>query len=315
MKPAGPGKNYRKGISLMEAVREYGDEAKAEQWFIETRWPDGVTCPFCDGRESVMERKNRKPQPYHCKACRKDFSVKTNTLMHGSKLPLSTWAMAYFIFTTNLKGVSSMKIHRDLGVTQKTAWHLAHRIRETWEDQPVKFEGPVEADESYFGGKEINKHANKKSKSGRGTVGKAPVVGLKDRATGKVKAQAVKSTDRITVQSFVLDNTDVQATVYSDDAVQYRGIPRKHESVAHSVKEYVREKASTNGIESHWAMMKRGYEGVYHHWSEKHLDRYVTEFEGRHNSRPLDTSEQMSKMVTGSVGKRLKYQDLIAEPV
>ena len=313
MKQPGPGKSYRKGISLKEAVMEYGDDAKAEQWFIETRWPDGVTCPFCDSCEGVVERKSRKPQPYHCKVCRKDFSVKTNTLMHGSKLPLSTWAMAYFIFTTHLKGVSSMKLHRDLGVTQKTAWHLAHRIRETWEDQPVKFEGPVEADETYIGQKEATKHKSKKLKSGRGTVGKSPVLGLRDRSTGKVKAQAVKTTDKLTVQSFVLDNTDTGAMVYSDDAAQYRGIPRRHESVAHSVKEYVREQASTNGIESFWAMLKRGQDGVYHHYSEKHLDRYVTEFEGRHNSRPLDTSDQMVRMVTGSVGKRLKYEDLIAK--
>ena len=313
MNQAGPGKSYRKGISLIDAIKEFGDNAKAEQWFVETRWPDGVICPFCNASKNVMERKNRKPQPYHCKRCRKDFSVKTGTLMHGSKLPLGTWAIAYSLFTTHLKGVSSMKLHRDLGITQKTAWHLAHRIRETWEDETGRMFGPVEADETYVGGREPSKHKSKKLKSGRGTIGKTAVVGVKDRATNRIKAQVVKHTDRLTVQSFVLGNTDTQATIYSDDAVQYRGIPRRHESVAHSVGEYVREQATTNGIESFWGLFKRGLHGTYHHVSVKHLGRYTTEFAGRHNDRPSDAVDQMTHMVRGAVGKRLKYEDLIAD--
>ena len=143
MSKSGPGKHYRKGLSLVEVVKQYSDEAVAGQWFVDTRWPNGVICPFCNLPESVNERKARKPQPYNCKACRKDFSVKTNTLMHGSKLSLGTWGIAYFLFTTHLKGVSSMKLHRDLKITQKSAWHLAHRIRETWQDQQPMFAGPV----------------------------------------------------------------------------------------------------------------------------------------------------------------------------
>ena len=137
MTQTGPGKSYRKGISLVEAV--------AESWFIETRWPDGVRCPFCESGAHVKERKNRAPQPYNCKACRKDFSVTTNTLMHGSKLPLGTWAVAFLFYSAHLKGVSSMKVHRDLSVTQKTAWHLAHRIRETLAATGGNCAGPVEA--------------------------------------------------------------------------------------------------------------------------------------------------------------------------
>ena len=307
-----PGKHFRKGMSLVEAVNKFSDEAEAEKWFVTTRWPNGVACPFCGSLDDVMERKNRKPQPWRCTACRKDFSVKTNTLMHSSKLPLSTWAIAFYLVTTNLKGVSSMKLHRDLGVTQKTAWHLAHRIRETWQDKRFEFLGPVEVDETYVGGKEKNKHSNKKLKSGRGTIGKVPVVGIKDRETNQVHAVVVTNTDKVTLQNFVKESTVEGAKVYTDEAAAYKGL-LNHESVSHSVGEYVKDQAHTNGIESFWSMLKRGYDGTYHHMSLQHLGRYIGEFSGRHNDRPADTIEQMQNMVRGLNNRRLRYADLTAK--
>ena len=247
--------------------------------------------------------------PYWCTDCRKYFGVKTGTPMECSNLSLRKWVVGIYLMTTNLKGVSSMKLHRDLGITQKTAWHMNHRIREAWNVKGIAFAGPVEVDETYIGGIERDKHTSKKLKKGRGAVGKVAVVGMKDRKTNAVVATPIEETDRFTLQRFVLGQVEPGAKVYTDEHAGCHGLPN-HESVKHSAPEYVDGIAHTNGMVSFWSMLKRGYHGTFHHVSGKHLGRYVGEFSGRHNNRPSDTIEQMRHMAHGMVGKRLRYQDL-----
>ena len=303
-----PGKAHREGLTVVQLADMFPDDDTATEWFESQVWPNGRHCPRC-GSTNTSEASHAK-MPYWCTDCRSYFSVKTGTVMEGSKLPLRKWAFAIYLHLTSLKGVSSMKLHRDIGVPQKTAWFMLQRIRKAWEnDDDWPFAGPIEIDETYMGGRERNKHTSKKLKAGRGTVGKTAVVGAKDRKTNKVRAKVTKKTDAKTLQKFVADSAAEGATVYTDDASAYKGMPFEHESVRHSVGEYVRDMAHTNGIESFWSMLKRAHKGVYHKISAKHLQRYVDEFSGRHGVREADTIRQMQSVVAGMVGKRLTYRD------
>ena len=313
-----PGKAHREGISIIELTEMFPDEASAIKWFEDTRWPDGERhCGHC-GSVETKEVPNAKPMPYWCKGCRSYFSVRTGSMLQSSRLPLRKWVFAVYLYVTNLKGVSSMKLHRDLKVTQKTAWFMLHRLRQAWaEDFDADlFAGPVEADEIYIGGKRKNmSKAKRKTLEGRGAVGKEAVVGVKDRESNKVAARHVQGTDTPHLAGFVAEKARLGAKAYTDEASVYNALDHffDHESVNHSAGEYVRGQAHTNGIESFWAMLRRGYQGTYHKMSPKHLERYINEFSGRHNLRSRDTIDQMEAAFTHMIGKHLAYRTLIAD--
>ena len=313
------GKAHRKGISLPELFKRWPSDEAAEAWFVARRWPDGVHCPNC-GSLNVQSGAKHKSMPYRCreKECGKRFSAKTGTVMEGSKLGFQVWMIATYLLSTSLKSVSSMKLHRDLSINQRSAWFLAHRLRVALADRQEAFDGPAEADEVYFGGLRKNMSNKKRAEladTGRGAVGKEAVVGVKDRETGRVAVRHVPRTNIPHVAGFVAEKVKLGAKVYTDEASVYQALDPwfDHESVNHSAGEYVRQQAHTNGIESFWSMLKRSHKGTFHKFSPKHLQRYVDEFAGRHNVRDADTIDIMATFAAGAVGKRLRYRELIAD--
>ena len=300
-------------MSVFDLFARFPDEASAQRWFEAVRWPGGRFCPSCQTSHTKAVP-NATPMPYWCPVCRTYFSLKTGTPMQGSNLPIRTWVLALYLLATSRKGISSMQMHRLLGITQKTAWHLIHRIRAAWDQVTLPpFAGPVEVDETYIGGKNANKHRHKQIPHANGPIGKTPVVGRKDRATNAVTAAVVPQTTQATLQAFINQHRAPHAPVYTDEHGGYLGLA-PHAVVRHSAGEYVNGEVHTNGIESFWALLKRGYIGTYHHMSLKHLQRYVNEFTGRQNFRALAPLAQMAQMLRGLLGKRLRYQDLIAAP-
>ncbi len=315
-----PGKFHRDGITLVQLMDMFPDEAAAVAWFEEAVWPDGQR--YCGHCGSARTREASHPKmPCWCTDCRSYFSVRTGAAMRNSRVPLRKQAIAIYLCLTSLKSVSSMKLHRGLGVKQQTAWFMLHRIRQAWaDDDNDRFDGPAEVDETYIGGKRGNmSNARRKvfreAGAGRGAVGKTAVVGIKDRGTNKVRAEVIADTTAKTLQGFVREHTEAGATVYSDEHKSCNGLRRDfdHEAVNHSVSEYVDGMAHTNGMESFWSMLKRAHKGTFHKLSPKRLERYVDEFAGKHNMRDSDTLVQMRDTVARLVGRRLLYRDLIAQ--
>ena len=311
-----PGKSHRRGLSFFDVVEKFAQEDAAREWLESVRWPDGPHCPTCGSFNVQSNVKGHKTMTHRCRDCPKKpfFSLRKGTIMESSKLPYRAWAVGIYLFTTNLKGISSMKLHRELGIGQKAAWFMLQRLRKAADEGTALFSGPVEVDEMYVGGERKNMHASQRRKlKGRGAVGKTAVAGIKDRKTKKVVARVVPNTKATTLQPLIWQHVRPGAKVYTDDFPSYRGLQGfEHDSVKHSVGEYMKGiDVHTNGIESFWSMFARGFIGTYHKMSPRHLHRYAVEFEYRQNQREDDTVDQMEALVRTMGPKRLRYRDLI----
>jgi transposase-like protein len=297
----------------------FTNAAKAREHLESLRWANGRFCPHCGATEntSFVRGKKHRPGLYYCNECKMQFTVTVGTIFERSKIPLNKWMLAFHLMSSSKKGISAHQLHRSLGVTYKTAWFMAHRIRECM--RPASFTSPlggegkaVEADETYIGGKEKNKHRTKRT-SAIGGQGKEVVFSLVERG-GMVRSQHVANVSGKTLRPIMKAQIDRKSILMTDEAGQYREVGRefsRHEKVNHGIEEYVRGDAHTNTVEGYFSILKRGITGVYHHVSQAHLKRYLAEFDFRYNERSalgVTDAERAAKAIRGAEGKRLTYQ-------
>ena len=307
-------------ISVTELFRMFPHEDACYAWFEAARWHGQPVCPHCGGIEYNTQPPS-KPHHYWHKDCRKQFTVTTKTCMHATKRPLQDWIYAIYSVLTARKGVSAMQLSKELGVQYRTAWHMLQRIREACRKGDFKLSNVVEADETYIGGRASNKHESKKLHAGRGTVGKTAVAGIRERG-GKGIAKPVDRTDGATLKAFIKDHIEPGATVYKDDTSAYKGLPTifnryTHETVNHSVGEYVRHKTHVYGVESVSGLLKRSIHGTWHHVSPKHLGHYVNEAAFRLNGGncEVDIIDRMVSFARQVHGKLIQDNGLSTEVV
>jgi transposase-like protein len=299
-------------ISTFQLFERFPDKESARLYFESRLWPTGVICPVCRSGERITARKGGY---YRCNACSEDFTVRTGTVMERSHIPLHKWLYAMYLLVTARKGISSLQLAKEIGITQKSAWFLLHRLREACGKDLRKLRGIVEIDETYVGGKERNKHADKKLNLGRGAVGKTAVLGMRERG-GRLKALPLFDTSIESIQSEIYRHVEYGAELHTDEAPVYAdmdGIFYRHDSINHGLKQYRRRNVTTNGVESAFAVMKRGIIGVYHHISPKHTGRYMDEFAFRLNDGNVKrhTLNRLDSFVDGMAQKRLTYKGLI----
>lgn len=313
--------------SLIELNDYFKEEKTCYEFLAEQIWDNAKpVCPHC-GSEKVYTTKSRSVKPskkdvpeYRCadKTCGKKFSATTGTIFESSKLPLRTWFAAIYLITTAKKGISSVQLSEQLQITQKSAWFVNHRIREMYrETAPDMLTGIVEADETYVGGKNHNRHANKKVKgTGGRSDDKTPVVGLLSR-DGKVRTFVVNSVGGTVLHPIMVNNVDPNALLITDAYSGYYGIEEhfhNHAMVKTQDGNYKTDHfIHTNGIENFWSIFKRGIIGIYHFVSKKHLQRYTNEFSYRYNNRLDAGVVRFQTAVKGSAKKRLDYSTLISE--
>jgi len=294
----------------------FTDEDKAREHFEAIRWPNGPVCPHCGVTSEHVTRlagKVHRPGLYQCNACRESFTVKMGTVMESSHLSYRKWALGFKLMTASKKGVSAHQLHRMLGITYKTAWFMAHRIREAMrptDDGQLGGEGKtVEVDETYVGGKAKNRAYAK-------TLPRHEAVASLVERGGKVRSRHVADVTAKTLKPILVEAIAKETNLRTDQSPVYTEIGTgfaSHATVNHSIKEYVRGDAHTNTVEGYFSIFKRGIYGVYHHVSQEHLKRYLAEFDFRYNERialGVNDQERAAKAIKGAVGRRLTYRPL-----
>ena len=307
-------------VSTYEFLQKFPNAEAARKYLERRRWGGHPVCPHCASAGN-MHRQTRDGVEgyYRCPDCRKVFTVRTGTIFERSHVPLDKWLFSMYLMASSRKVVSSLQLSKELGITQKSAWFLLQRLREALgkddDDQGGGFlSGIIEADETYIGGKEANKHESKKLKAGRGAVGKMAVMGMRERG-GKVRAHALRNTTASAIQSAVKDAVAPGSVLCTDEHASYRGMAEYlHLSVNHSAKQFVDGMAHTNGIESVWAVLKRGFYGIYHSFSQKHLQRYINEFAYRLNDGNvrIHTMDRIEAILRKTNDKRFTYRQIVA---
>lgn len=290
--------------TLTEFTTFFSEEVICHKYFERIRFKNGDFCPHCRHTKIFCFSNGKR---YRCGNCKKDFSIKTGTLFGESKIPLQKWFIAIYLLTTRKKGISSIELAEQVGVSQKTAWFIDHRIREALKQGKGKLFGITEVDETYIGGKHVRKDGFRK---------KIPIMGMTER-DGKTKAYHIPNRETHIILNKVRENIDPSAFIMTDEAHVYRKLPKlgyRRGGVKHGHRNWARGEINTNSIESFWALFKRGYHGTYHSMSKKHLQRYVNEFVFRFNARGKEMSEKFAEVVS-LISKRgkMSYKTLITQ--
>lgn len=304
--------------SLPQLLDYFREESTCIEYYENVRWKGNPTCPHCGSDKPYKTNRG-----YKCSnnKCYKKFTVKVGTIFQNSKIPMRIWFAAIFLATTHKKGISSVQLALDLGITQKSAWFVLHRIREMLKERAPKMLGnskTVEVDETYIGGREQNKHYKKRrsainanvTNSGKVFLPKRTVIGIVERK-GRVVLKHTPNAQLSSVRSFISNNVSIGSTIYSDEAPVYNYLKTNytHESVKHSSNKYVVGDVHTNTIENFWSILKRGLYGIYHQVSEKHLSRYLDEYSARFNTRELSSHDRFIKFL-GNGEYVLSYKKL-----